>query len=818
MAFTLGRKTSGDPVPGLLMRSADNNPDGRLITNGEGKIIYANDSFHRLFVSDGGQVSSLNDLAVLLKDRGDMADAFARLRANAAVGIAGELDFPISLSRGAAAREPVGRDLIEWRRIQVSPLLRGRASERRPDERFALWRCEDITARNELDAIRRQQEEMLVDFIDNLPVGFFSADSEGRILYANKSLSDWLSLSPSELNRKEMRFSDFVVMSGPQAPSSFMAGHEEDADHMNGEVTLKGADGKIFRASLIQSVQPAHNGDVSYTRSVLMRGLAWRQDGDPDGTDSAQRLHWLFKEAPVGIVLLDLNGEVTDCNRAFLKLLGLHRDAVVGRPLTERMTLEDRSDVSAQLSKVVMGIMPATHLEVRMPGAGQRELVASLFASRMEDEGGEVSGLILHFIDATEQKHLEIQFAQSQKIQAVGQLAGGVAHDFNNLLTAMIGFCDLLLERHGPDNPSFADIMQIKQNANRATNLVRQLLAFSRKQTLQPEILDTSAALSDLSNLLGRLIGESIVLKMEHGRNLGLVRVDPGQFDQVIINLAVNSRDAMPGGGTLTIRTSDVTVDEPVQRGAELMPAGGYVLIEVSDSGTGIAKEDIGRIFEPFFTTKEVGAGTGLGLSTVYGIVRQTGGFIFVDSASGKGTTFKIYLPHYETVDLEMKNSGWPDSLGPEPELNLEHSSPAPQAARGIAARDEHAEGDLTGTGTVLLVEDEDAVRMFGARALRNKGYRVLEAHNGEGALDLIKSNGGPIDLIISDVVMPGMDGHTLVRLVRQERPRVRIILMSGYAEDALSEEIHRDPTINFLPKPFTLKILAGMVKDVMEA
>ncbi|MCG8510521.1 MAG: ATP-binding protein, partial [Rhodospirillales bacterium] len=508
------------------------------------------------------------------------------------------------------------------------------------------------------------------------------------------------------------------------------------------------------------------------------------------------RLHWLFDEAPVGIALLDLQGNVADCNRAFLKLLGLHREAVAGRPLAERMVKEDRSDFAVQLSKVVMGTTKASHIEVRMPAAGEREISVSVFASRMEDTVGEVSGLVLHFIDTTEQKSLEVQFTQAQKIHAVGQLAGGIAHDFNNMLTAIIGFSDLLLARHGPEDPSFADIMQIKQNANRATNLVRQLLAFSRKQQLKPADLDIRHALSDLSHMLRRLMGETIELHIEHGDDSGLVRVDPVQFDQVIINLAVNARDAMTGGGTLTIETSSVGIDEPVNRGAELMPPGTYVLIDVTDTGTGISKENIAQIFEPFFSTKEKGSGTGLGLSTVYGIVRQTGGFIFVDSAPGDGTTFHIYLP-----EIEGTGAGAGDG-------QLPPQAPAPEP---------EPESDLTGGGTVLLVEDEDAVRLFGARALRNKGYTVLEADSGEGALDVINDGADSIDLIISDVVMPGMDGHTFVKLVRQEMPEVKVILVSGYAEDALADDIGRDPSIHFLPKPYSLQELAGKAKEVLQ-
>ncbi|MBK3776387.1 response regulator, partial [Azospirillum brasilense] len=396
------------------------------------------------------------------------------------------------------------------------------------------------------------------------------------------------------------------------------------------------------------------------------------------------------------------------------------------------------------------------------------------------------AGLILHFIDMTERKGLEAQFAQSQKMQAVGQLAGGVAHDFNNLLTAMIGFCDLLLLRHKPGDQSFSDIMQIKQNANRAANLVRQLLAFSRQQTLQPRILSVTDVLAELGNLMRRLIGENIELKMLHGRDIGYVKVDQNQLEQVIINLVVNARDAMAGGGRLTIVTSNHVVEQAQRREHETIPPGDYVSIEVIDTGCGIPKENLQRIFEPFFTTKGVGSGTGLGLSTVYGIVRQTGGFVLVESEKGEGTTFTILLPRH-------KGEARPDQG-------------EPRERRG---------SDLTGSGTIMLVEDEDAVRVFSARALRNKGYQVLEAKNGEAALQQIGTDGNRIDLLITDVVMPQMDGPTLARHVRRMRPDMRVIFISGYAEDRLGE-IDGVEVAHFLPKPFSLKQLASKVKEVI--
>jgi two-component system cell cycle sensor histidine kinase/response regulator CckA len=472
-------------------------------------------------------------------------------------------------------------------------------------------------------------------------------------------------------------------------------------------------------------------------------------------------------------------------------LFGVAQGDLIGQPLIGFVNEEDRRDLAVKLAGVAEGSALPGPIEVRIKGP--RDKTCVLFLGRLDGFEGGDGGLMLHFIDATEQKNLEVQFAQSQKMQAVGQLAGGVAHDFNNLLTAMIGFCDLLLMRFRPGDPSFADIMQIKQNANRAANLVRQLLAFSRQQTLQPRIIDITDVLVELSHLLRRLIGENIELKVIHGRDLGLAKVDQGQIEQVIINLAVNARDAMGGGGTLTIRTANVSQATPLRRGHEIMPAGNYVLIEVADTGVGIPKENMERIFEPFFSTKEVGSGTGLGLSTVYGIVKQTGGFIFVDSAPGRGAIFHIYLPRHQLTD------------GAVPARN-----------EVVEAIEPPANYDLTGIGTVMLVEDEDPVRIFGARALRNKGYKVLEAKSGEGALDVIRKAEEQIDLLITDVVMPRMDGPALIREVRQIHPEMKVIFISGYTEDAFRQRLDSDSEIHFLPKPFSLKQLATKVKEVI--
>jgi two-component system, cell cycle sensor histidine kinase and response regulator CckA len=358
------------------------------------------------------------------------------------------------------------------------------------------------------------------------------------------------------------------------------------------------------------------------------------------------------------------------------------------------------------------------------------------------------------------------------------------------VLTAIIGFSDLLLARQRPTDPAFADIMNIKQNANRAANLVRQLLAFSRRQTLRPEVLSLTDILSELGQLLGRLLGEKIELKVIHGRDLWLVKVDVNQFEQVIINLAVNGRDAMPDGGVLTVRTANVGVEDSKKFDPNLMPPGEYVLCEVEDTGTGMSPDVIAKMYEPFFSTKDVGKGTGLGLSTVYGIVRQTGGYIFCNSEVGKGTRFAIYLPRHAREASAVAE--------PEREGKREKRT------------------DLTGKGTILLVEDEDAVRSFASRALASRGYTVLEAESGERALELVEE-GKTIDLVLSDVVMPEMDGPTLLKELRRRGIATKVVFISGYAEDAFARNLEGQADFAFLPKPFSLKQLAEAVKEAMD-
>ena len=505
------------------------------------------------------------------------------------------------------------------------------------------------------------------------------------------------------------------------------------------------------------------------------------------------KLSSFIESSPFAIAILDNKGCVIDLNislKELFKIKSPDNYLETGWYFPQIIHDDYKNNVTSTIERIVNGeILDKKPIEIILNF--DEPVTASLYLNLID----ETKTIIAHLIDTTEQKNLEQKFAHSQKMQAVGQLAGGVAHDFNNLLTAMIGFCDLLLMRHPAGDQSFADIMQIKQNANRAANLVRQLLAFSRRQTLQPKMLDITDVLAELSNLIRRLIGENIELKMVHGRDLGMVKADHGQLEQVFINLAVNARDAMPNGGRLTIQTKHIVIDNNNKLSRDLIPPaedevisnGDYTLVEVIDSGTGIKKDLLQKIFEPFFSTKEVGSGTGLGLATVYGIIKQTGGYIFVNSKEGEGTNFSIFFRRFQQE--EAKNP--------------------------IETTEKTISDDLTGKGTILLVEDESPVREFAARALRNKGYTVLEADCGETALEIVDKQGKEINLIISDVIMPGINGPAMIEEIVPKFPHIKVIFISGYAEDVfVSYDTEKD--FNFLAKPFTLKQLASKVKEVI--
>jgi two-component system cell cycle sensor histidine kinase/response regulator CckA len=760
-----------------LSQVLDAAPEAHLIATQNAEMGFANIAFDQLF--PGTSQTPHDRIKRAVFPDVESREQFRQLRSQAAAGMHATATLHLTRRRDSDA-EYVG--------VSVDPIV-GHSG-------YSFWKFQDILADHETEAIVAEKGNTLSDLLDNASIGFCSVDRGGRFRFINQTLARWLGTSPSAIIASEVRLHDFLASPPPTYTLPNEPFVAQGGATQNGKIALKDRQGRILPAWIGHEF--VGSGDKALAR-LLVCDL--RPDREAEAApSSSERFRQCFANAPVGIAMVDRFGRFEDANHAVGELFAMNTESLKGQELVGLLSEEDRVRIAAKLSAAADGLVDPEPIEVRPEQPSDRAVM--LYLSRLDSapDGasgsdsslgtGAAGGLMLHFIDVTEQKNLETQFAQSQKMQAVGQLAGGVAHDFNNLLTAMIGFCDLLLLRSLPSDPSFADIMQIKQNANRAANLVRQLLAFSRQQTLQPRVLNITDVLYELRHLLERLIGENIRLDVVHGRDLGLAKVDQGQLEQVIINLAINARDAMPGGGTLTIRTANIRRDQELRRGHEMMPAGDYVLIEVADNGIGISKENLARIFDPFFSTKELGSGTGLGLSTVYGIVKQTGGFVFVESAPGRGAVFQIYLPRYQAVDGAL--------------------SARADVTDSVTVR------DLTGHGTIMLVEDDDPVRIFGARALRNKGYMVIEAKSGEAALEQIRDAPEEIDLLITDVVMPRMDGPALVRQVREKHPQMKVIFISGYTEDAFRQSLDSGSDIDFLPKPFSLKQLAIKVRDVL--
>lgn len=615
----------------------------------------------------------------------------------------------------------------------------------------------------------RTNRDDMREFLDKAPTGVFSINSSGDFLYINQVASEWFS-RPFAKKSNLFRLLDVADDRRAFFPLPESINPQKTYEHY---FSVNKQFYRVFQRFI------KVGGDY-VTSSIVFKSKRNRQSINLE----EQNYKSVFDNAPAGILLVDEKRNILAVNQRFSQMIQKHSSDLIGRNLDGFLNFSCKKAVLEALQKTFDKEPIQKQIEISFKGIKNDDLAA--YISPLEEDDRAI-GAIVHFLSTSEQKKMEVQFVHSQRMQAVGQLAGGVAHDFNNLLTAMIGFCDLLLQRHSPAEQSFSDIMQIKQNANRAAGLVRQLLAFSRQQSLQPKVINITDALSELSALLRRLLGPAIELKVKHARDLWFIKVDKGQFEQVVINLAVNARDAMENSGILKVTTSNYSNKKTFSQNHDSMPPGEYVLIEIEDTGCGISMDIIDRIFEPFFSTKAVGSGTGLGLSTVFGIVKQTGGFIFVDSIVNKGTNFRIFLPRH-----------------------------LPKEQEEVVTHEDRHLNDLTGTAHILLVEDEDAVRMFAARALKDKGYEVVEACNGLEAVQLAKKDNVEIDLIITDVVMPGMDGPQMINEIRQFMPSVKVVFISGYAEDSFRKKLNNEENIHFLPKPFNLKDLALKVKDIL--
>lgn len=578
-------------------------------------------------------------------------------------------------------------------------------------------------------------------------------DGEGRLLAANKLFAD-RAMGAGQAEEGP-RFADLVQVG-------------EDGLF---RIPDEGETGIAMRAAHV----PVHPGRPNGTGTFLLFD-------NSEASSTLTNLQALLDMLPIGLALVDRDGRFLTMNQAFRTAAGLGPSSKPVYP-GDLVTKEDKAAVADAVRRNVRGAATSGDLAVRLTRDPKEPVALTIAGLR----GLGDAAVLLLLKDNSEEAKLKRQIAQATKMQAVGQLAGGVAHDFNNILTAIIGHCDLMLMRHTPGDSDYDDIQQIKSNSNRAAGLTRQLLAFSRQQTLRPQVLQLPDVVSEVSHLLKRLLGETVVLVVKHGRNLGPIRADPGQLEQVIINLAVNARDAMSAtsGGTLTIQTYAVRADQVAELGSEILPIADYTALSVSDTGCGIPPSVLGKVFEPFFTTKEVGKGTGLGLSTVYGIVKQSGGFIFADSKVGEGTRFVIYLPVHAAEE------------------------PAKASRNGKTG-----DNELWGSGTVLLVEDEPMVRTVAERALTRHGYTVITANNGFEALEIL-DRGEEIALLISDVVMPEMDGPAMVREARKSRPDMPVLFMSGYAEEQLRKSIDIDK-VAFLPKPFSVQELAEAARKAL--
>ncbi len=765
-------RSADDPV---VSRIADRAFDGLAVTDPRGHMVYFNEAYLALTGAVGAQ--DVRPVERVFIGNPDVSEAVFRLLKAAREGKRQQEEVRIAGNEGAHGR---------WLRMRVRPL-----GQTKREARYAVWSISDITRDRERQEDVFKELQHAIEYLDHAPCGFFSVNASGELAYVNATLANWLDYDLAEIGSGGLRLTDIVSGDGGSLLTSIVAVPGEVKTEVF-DLDLKMRGGKTMPARIYHKLAFGADGAAGPSRTLVI-SRARDERSDPERAAEVRFMRF-FDHTPMAIATVDRAGAVVRANARFAKLAqSISLDSAANKSIFRAVNARDRHLLIAAINQAAEGQGDIEPVEAMLEGAKERW--GQFFVTAIEQDERETEAAIIYMLETTERRALENQINQSQKMDMVGQLAGGIAHDFNNVLSAIMMANDFLLNAHKPTDPSFQDIMQIKQNATRAATLVRQLLAFSRRQTLRPQVLDLGDALSDLTMLLRRLIGEKVKLDLVHGRDLWPVKVDVSQFEQVIVNLAVNARDAMPDGGKLTVKTANVTTEESGLLAFKGMPASDYVRIDISDTGTGIPADIRDKIFEPFFSTKEVGKGTGLGLSTVYGIVKQTGGFIYVDSEEDKGTAFHIFLPRHHA-----EHEAQPESHGATREAPAE---PKPRT-------------DLTGQGTILLVEDEEGLRSLNARGLRSRGYSVIEASNGVEAMEALEERNGAVDLVVSDVVMPEMDGPTLLKEMRGRNPDLKIIFVSGYAEDAFEKSLPENQQFAFLPKPFTLSQLVAAVKETM--
>ena len=636
--------------------------------------------------------------------------------------------------------------------------------------------------RRRAEADLRDNEGRLRAVFEHAGVGLAYVTPTGRFLQVNQRLCDILGYSAEELQART-----FQEITHPEHLEADVAGHRrlvagEGASYETEKRYLR-KDGEAVWVDLTSTAVRGLGGELSYFVTAFNE-ISDRRRAEDRLRASEADYRGLVENATVGIFRSTVEGTVLAANPALAAMLGYgSADELVGLDIAGEV-YADAAERGALLRQLHQGPVATGEVGWKRKDGGRITVRVRLRKDR--GRGGESDRLEGLAEDVTQQRSLESQFRQAQRLEAVGRLAGGVAHDFNNILTAITGYSDLLLSDLPPGDPKRGDVEEIRAAAARAASLTRQLLAFSRKQVLRTRVLDLNALLRTLERMLQRLIGEDVRLETALAPDLGAVRADPGQIEQIIMNLAVNARDAMPSGGRLTIETANVVLDEGHARQHPGAAAGPHVLLAVSDTGVGMDEDTRAHLFEPFFTTKEQGKGTGLGLATVYGIVKQSGGHVWAYSEPGHGATFKIYLPRVDEA--------------PEPLI-------PPPADRGAGG----------GTETILLAEDDRAVREIAAETLGHRGYRVLRAPEGQTALELARAHDGPIHLLVTDIVMPGMTGRDLAEALLAARAATRVLYVSGYTDDAVVRHGVLQAGLPYLQKPFTPDDLARKVREVLD-
>ena len=727
----------------------ENVPTAYFLTDALGIIIEHNEAARALAISMGTRLSDGSKMRTMLGNHADADSGIYRAMRRAAKEGATYEIFTV-----AQANEPADAQ------VDIT---------HQSNPRYFLWSI-SVTAKTP-DA---EEPDALPFDMSNAPIAYFSANAEGTIVEMNTIMRRLAGLREDGEDDEGMTITALFGEDG----AVFTPGDAREGKTVEKRLTLNNAAGHRKAVRLIQKYRDFENGDGVVQSFVIPD----RKRPVSDAGDEVHRLVRLLDDAPVALAVTDLDGLVLEANDRLASMSG--GAARVGAEISLAVRLDDRPDVNERLRAVANGAAPSSPLDIKLTSEAGKEHEAQFYAHRIDTEKGEL--LLAYVMDVSAEKVIERKLAQADKMQSVGQLAGGIAHDVNNVLTAIRGHCDLLMLRHHEGDPDFDHLYQIQGQTTRAASTISQLLAFSRRQTMRRQVTQLSETLDEMRFMLKPYVTERITFRSHHARDLGLVRIDRSEFHRVIMNLAVNACDAMQGGGTLMVTTKNIEPEDVAGYGYEPIPAAQWVMVEMTDTGTGISRADQENIFEPFFTTKATGKGTGLGLSTVYGIIKQMEGFIYCESELGKGTTFRIFLPRYHG---------------------------AIEAEADTTKRDAITPRDLSGTGRVLLVEDEDSVRSFAVRALELRGYTVTAASSGQEAIDVVTDNPEAIDLIVSDVVMPEMTGPEMMRVVRKMRPEIGFIFISGYAEDAFREEMMDDEQFLFLPKPFSLKDLAVKVK-----